>query len=136
MPNYQCIAQTCIGIASDDADTKSCWSLSDPRSLEPLTSAGEVSGTCPSNSSSRDSLRSASVSAPTFIENPVHVNIAASQFGEGVEEQPQSGSTRLSVKVAFVDDYQWKTSKFLDRETQEDSKGIPQAGTSAVLAIK
>ena len=32
-------------------------------------------------------------------------NAVASQLGEGVKEQPQSGSNRLDVKVAFVDDY-------------------------------
>ena len=33
------------------------------------------------------------------------MNTVASQLGEGVEEQPQSGSTRLSVQVAFMNDY-------------------------------
>ena len=75
---------------------------SDPRSLEPLTSPGEVNGTHPSSSSLKDISRSASVSAPTFIENLQHVNGLASQLGEGVEEQPQSGSTRLGTQVAFI----------------------------------
>ena len=66
---------------------------SDPRSLAPLTSPGEVSGTCLSSSSLKDSLRSASMSAPTFIENPEYMNAMASHLGEGVEEQPQSGIT-------------------------------------------
>ena len=64
--------------------------LSDPRCLKPLTSPGEVSGTCPSSSSSKDSLRSVGMSAPTFLENLEHVNVAASQLGEGAEKQPQS----------------------------------------------
>ena len=45
------------------------------------------------------------MSAPTFIENPEHMNAVASQHGEGVEEQPQSGSTRLGAQVAFMDNY-------------------------------
>ena len=61
---------------------------SDPRSLEPLTSPGEMSRTHPSSSSLKDSLRSASVSALTFIENLKNVNAAASQLGEGTKEQP------------------------------------------------
>ena len=42
----------------------------------------------------------------------------------------------LGTQVAFVDDYPQKTSELLDRETPEGNKGIPQVGTSAVLAIK
>ena len=48
---------------------------SDARSLEPLTSPGDVCGTCLSSSSSKDSLRSAGVWAYTFIENPEHANV-------------------------------------------------------------
>ena len=40
---------------------------SEPRSLEPLTSPGEVSRTCPSSSSSKDNSRSAGMLAPTLI---------------------------------------------------------------------
>ena len=74
---------------------------SDPRSLEHLTSPGEVSGTCPSSSSSRNSSGSAGMLAPTFIENLEHTNAVASPHGEGVEEQSQSGSTRLGAHVVF-----------------------------------
>ena len=81
---------------------------SDPKSLEPLTSPGEVSGTCPSSSSSRISLSSACVSGPTFTENPTipqHTIAVASQNCEGAEEQHQSGNTILGAQVAFIDDY-------------------------------
>ena len=78
---------------------------SDPRILEPLMSSGEVSGTCSSSSSSRNSMRSACVSALTFIENLYHMNAVAFQHCEGMEEQHQSGSTGFGAQVAFVDDY-------------------------------
>ena len=78
---------------------------SDPGSLEPLTSPGEVSGTCPSSSSSKDSLISAGVSAPTFIENLEYPNAVASQLGEGTKEQPHPGGTGLGAQITFVDDY-------------------------------
>ena len=78
---------------------------SDPGSLEPSTSPGEVSGTCPSSSASKDSLRLAGMSASTFIEKLEHANAVASQLGEGVKEQLQPGSIRLGPQVAFVGDY-------------------------------
>ena len=81
---------------------------SDPRSLEPLTSPGEVSGTCPSSSSLKNISRSAGMLAPTFTENPEHMNAAVSQLGKDAKEQPQSGSTRYGAQVAFVDDYPQK----------------------------
>ena len=109
---------------------------SDPRSLEPLTSPGEVSGTHPSSSSSKDISRSAGVSAPTIIANLKHLNAVPSQLSEVVKEQPESGSTRLHAQVAFVDEYPLRTSELLDRETPEGNKGIPEAETSAVLTIK
>ena len=78
---------------------------SDPRILEPLTSPGEVSGTHPSSFSSRNSMKSTSTSALTFIGNLEHVNPAAFQQCEGVKEPHQSGSTGMGAQVAFVDDY-------------------------------
>ena len=108
---------------------------SDPWNLEPMMSPGEVSGTCPSSPSLRNSLRSAGLSAPTLIKNPEHMNAVASQHGEGAG-QPQAGSTRLGAQVAFMDDYTQKISELLDREAQEGSKDIHQVGTLAVLAIK
>ena len=62
---------------------------------------------------------------PTFIENPEHVNAATSQYGESMEEQPQYENTRLDAEMAFMDDYPWKTSKLLDRETPGGNKDIP-----------
>ena len=59
---------------------------SDHRRLEPSTSPGVVSETCPPSSSSRNSSRLAGVSAPTFIENSDHVNAPSSQYGESMEE--------------------------------------------------
>ena len=78
--------------------------LSDPRHLKPLTSPGEMSGTCPSNSSLRNNLRSACVSPPTIIENLEYKNTEISQPCEGVKEQCQSGNTKLDTQVAFIDD--------------------------------
>ena len=78
---------------------------SDPRCLEPSTSPGEVRGTHLSSSSLKNSLGSAGMLASTFIENLGHMNAVASLLGEGVEEQPQSGSTRLGAQVAFMNDY-------------------------------
>ena len=74
--------------------------------------------------------------APTFSENLEHTNAVASQLGEGVEEQPQSESTRLGAQLAFVDDYPQETYNLLDRKTPEGSKSIPPIRTPAVLAIK
>ena len=79
--------------------------LSDPRSLEPSMSPGEVSGKHPSSSSLRNSLRSACVSALIIIENLEHTNVAASQHCEGMEEQHQCRYTGLGAQVASVDDY-------------------------------
>ena len=78
---------------------------SDSRNLEPSMSSAQVSGTHPSSSSSRNSSRSACVSAPTFMDNPEHVNATASKHCEGVQEQHQSKNTRLGVQVAFMYDY-------------------------------
>ena len=64
-----------------------------------------MSATCPSSSSSKDSLRSASVLALTFIENQEHANAVTFKLGEDAKQQPQSGSTRLGAQVAFLDDY-------------------------------
>ena len=82
-----------------------------------------------------NSLRSAGVLAPTFIENPEYANAAASQHGEVMDVQPQSGSTGLGAQVGLMDDYP-KKSELLDRETPESGKDFPQVGTSAVLAMK
>ena len=59
----------------------------------------------PPSFSSRNSLRSAGVSAPIFIGIPEHVNTVTSQYGESMEEQPQSESTGLGAQMTFVDDY-------------------------------
>ena len=82
-----------LAFASYVTDTR-VVDCSDSKRLEPLTSPGELSETSPSSSSSRNNLRSAGMSAPTFIENVEHVSAVASQHGEGAEEEPQSGSTR------------------------------------------
>ena len=58
----------------------------DPRTLEPLTSPGEVSETCPPVPPLRNNSRLAHLLVPTFIENPDHVNAVTSQYGESVEE--------------------------------------------------
>ena len=107
---------------------------SDPRCLEALVSPGEMSGACPSSSSSRNSSRSACILAPTFTKNQEHTNAVASQHCEGVKEQHPSVNTRLGAQVAFVDDYPCKSSELLNREASNGSNDIPQVGTSAVLA--
>ena len=109
---------------------------SDPRCLESSTFPGEMTGTCPSISSLRNSLRSACVSASTFIENPEHADAVVSQNCEGVKEQCQSGNTGLDFQVAFIDDYQCKMSELLDREATKGSNNVSQVGRSAVLATK
>ena len=109
---------------------------SDPRYLEPLTSSGEMSGTQPSSPSSRNSLRSACMLAPTLIENLKHMNAAASQHCEVAKEQHQSGNTGMDAQVAFLDDYPWKMSELLDREVLKGSNDVPQIGTSVVLGIR
>ena len=98
MPHYQCIAGTLdqMTLTQIVVDYSHSWGL------EPSTSPSEVSGTCPFSSSSRNSLRSVDRSASIFIENPVHVNAAASQKSEGVEEQHQSVHTGLGVQIAFM----------------------------------
>ena len=73
--------------------------------LEPFTSPCDMSGTCPSSSSLRNSSRLACVLAPTFMENPEQANTAVSQHYDSVKEQCQSGKTGLDVQVAFVDYY-------------------------------
>ena len=78
---------------------------SDPRCQEPLASSDEMSGVHPSSSSLWKSLRSAFISAPTFIKNLEHANAVPSQLGEDGEEQSQSRSTELDGQIAFVDDY-------------------------------
>ena len=52
----------------------------------------------------RNSSRLAGVLAPTFIENPEHLNVVTSQYGESMEEQPQSEYTRLGAQMGFVED--------------------------------
>ena len=61
--------------------------LSDPRHLEPSTSPGEMSVTCPFSSFSRNSLRLACMLAPTFVQNPEYANAEIPQHCEGVKEQ-------------------------------------------------
>ena len=77
---------------------------SDPQSLEPLTSPGEVSRTCTSSSLLNNTLRSACMKAATFIKNLEHVDAVASQHCEGVEEQHYSGNTRVGAQAALVND--------------------------------
>ena len=110
--------------------------LSDPRCLEPSTSPGEMNGTCLSSLSLRNSLRSGCVSAPTFIENLKYVNAEVSQHCEGVKGQCWSGDTKLDTKVAYVDDYPWKTSEMLDKGAPKCVNNIPQVGAWAVLVTK
>ena len=113
--------------------------VEDPSDLghpEPSTSPGEMSGTYPCTSSLRNSLRSACLSAPIFLENSHCVNSMAFQHCEGVKEQYQSGNTGFGGQVAFVDDYPLKMSELLDRETSKGSDDVSQVGTSAVLVIK
>ena len=109
---------------------------SGPRCLEPLTSPGEMSGTHPSISSLRNSLRSACISAPIFIKNLEYANAAASPHCESVKEQHQSGNTELHVQIAFIDYYPQKMFELLDRKDPKGSTNVPQVGTSAVLGIK
>ena len=109
---------------------------SDPRHLQPLISPCEMNATHPSSSSLRISSRSAYMLAPTFIQNPKHVNASVSQHCEGAKEQHQSARTRLDVQVAFIDDYPRKTSELLDREAPKGSNNVSQVGISAVLAKK
>ena len=82
--------------------TQAVANTSDPRHLMSL---GEMSGTHPSSSSSRNSLRSACMSAPTFINNHEHVNAVAFQHCEGVKEQQPIWNAKFCSQVDFMDDY-------------------------------
>ena len=115
--------------------TQGVFHPSDPRSLEPLTSTGHLSGTHPSSSSLMDSTRSSSLSTVIFIENLEHTHVMASQLGEGVVEQPQPGSTRWGAQVVLWMTIQKRHVNYWI-ETLEGGKSIPQVGTSAVLVIK
>ena len=61
--------------------------LSYLRCLQPLTSPGEISGTLPSSSSSRNSSRLACVVAPTLMGNLENANAEISQPCEAVNKQ-------------------------------------------------
>ena len=68
------------------------------------------------------SMRSACMSAPTFIENLEQTNDAVFQHCEGAEDQHQSGNTGFGGQVAFMDDYLQKISELLDREASKGGK--------------
>ena len=97
-----------------------------------------MSGSCPSSSSLRNNSWLVFVSAPTFIENPENVNVAASQQGDSVEQQLQlwKYGIRCLGNICRWLPTKKNTSELLDREAPKFNENIPQLGTSAVLAIK